>query len=175
MKLPYFEFGSSNLCTYCGDIAAARDHVIAVNSQITRNILTSNRQKDFGPITFACISCNNSLSDKSFKTFWDRCLFISNKFSAKARPIRWSLNEIKRLDWSLQTYIEHKRNLNLWYRFRGDWFQSKEFLLNIENLCWEDSLDRHSSKYNEELAHYFHSTINWIRMAAASKRESWND
>lgn len=159
--IPHFDFGSPTTCTYCGDDANATDHVIAVSYQKSGRRKPSDRH-GYGPVTYCCISCNSILSNKWFNGFEERCRHVSTSLNRHATAVQWTNKEIAKVDYSLQGYLEHERNKRLWYRYRADWFQSKDFFLNIEQLRYEPALDRFSPVYNEALADYFRSTLAFI-------------
>lgn len=161
--LPNFTFGNPNLCTYCGDDAQSIDHVIAVAYQKSQNRFNTDKLK-YGPITYCCSSCNSFLGSSFFDSFELRCRYVSGKLNERAFAVLWTEAEIKKLDYSLADYIQREKNKRLWYRFRSDWFQSREFLLNLEELKWQPILDKTSPKYNEQLFNYFQTTLSFLNL-----------
>ncbi len=162
MKLPYFKFGSPTLCTYCGDIPSGKDHIFAVSSQ------ASTRSKSdkvcYGPTTPACATCNSAiLGNKGFDSFWDRCSYVALRLEKRAKPIEWSKDQIGELDYKLRMFVEKEQNKRQWWRWRADWFQSRDFVLNLESLISEPCLDPMSPKFSSELFRYFDSTIRFIK------------
>jgi hypothetical protein len=159
MKLPYFKFGTSSACTYCGDTPDGLDHVICIASQTinkkARNIT------GFGPVTYCCSSCNSIiLNGRRFGSFMERCEYVSRRLNKKADPVNWSKEQLMELDHGLRTYIERDIQRRLWYRFRSDWFQSRDFFLGLESLQWQKSLDPSGPYFSAEIYEYFKSSIH---------------
>lgn len=167
-SLPSFFFGGQTVCTYCGDYADTRDHIVPVDySAVTR-------VGYHGPRTYACRSCNSALGSKYFETFWDRCVAASKTLDRRSAPVLWSQKQIKTLDYSLQRHVQYNRDHSLWLRSRADWFESRDFLLNIEQLPWQPCFDTFSPKYHEQLHSYFATTLLRIRELYHSKLFSSN-
>ena len=167
--IPFFYIGSNKLCTYCGDPPTQLDHVIPVSYQ-TDIPVPQGRLTKFGPLAHSCRSCNTTLGNKYFSTFQERCEFASNAIDADTKPVTWSKKELKELDYSLQRYVEQAQARRLWMRFRSDWYQSRDYLLNIERIAWEPCLDRDSKRYNEKMFNYFESTIEWLKTLTWNSR-----
>jgi len=167
MKIPYFRIGSPTICTYCGDAGDAYDHVICVASQ------TINRKKsdrtEYGPIARSCSSCNGMLGSKYFNSFMERCSFVSHRINLRAKPVLWTRREMSELDWKLLKLVEQDVARRLWYRSRSDWFQSRDFWLNLESINWEQCLDSSHPKFNEQLFLFFKSTMNEIKSQRLEK------
>jgi hypothetical protein len=160
--LPYFRFGSATACTYCGDTPEGMDHVICVAAQ-TISRKKSNRTL-YGPVAYSCSGCNSTiLNSRGFGSFMERCEYVSKRLSKKADPVYWSQRELGQLDYSLRTFIENENRRRLWYRYRSDWFQSRDFFMNIEPLLWQDCLDPTHPKFNQELYQYFITSIKCIK------------
>ena len=117
----------------------------------------------FGPIAYCCLSCNSILSNKVFDNFQDRCAEVSNSLNEKTKAVIWSKEEMRKLDVSLKRFVEQDQAKRLWMRYRSDWYQSREYLLNIEPILWEGCFDRLDTQYNEFLFNYFESTFIWIK------------
>jgi hypothetical protein len=158
MKLPYFKFGSSTTCTYCGEDAESIDHVFCVCSQTMKR--KNSDKTAYGPTTHACLDCNNKLGSRQFDSFLERCQFVSDRLAKKARPIMWTQGELNTLAYSLKDYVSREMKKRLYYRFRADWFQSRDFVLNLEVIRFELCLDETSPQYNEQMFRYFQSTIS---------------
>lgn len=157
--LPVFYFGNQSKCTYCGDPADTRDHIIPVSYQQT------SRKAAFsgcGPMTYACRNCNLTLSNRWFDTFKQRCEWMSWRISQKAAPILWSNHQIQKLDHSLRSYVHQKMMRNKWFRFRADFYESREYILNIENLSWEMQRIEADTIAKAFLFAYFSETLNEI-------------
>lgn len=157
--LPVFSFGDTFRCTYCGHPAKTRDHVIAVSYQ-----RPSRRKANStcGPWCPCCNECNSHLYSHYFDTFEERCRFIQHRLELKAKPILWSIQETQHLDHNLRTYILNNRELRLSYRARADFFESRDFYIQIENLIHHcnNLLETTAGQF---LQSYFQSTINQIK------------
>ncbi len=93
----------------------------------------------------------------------ERCEYVSRMLNKKASPVYWSGAQLAQLDYNLRTYVENENRRRLWYRYRSDWFQSRDFFLNIEGIQWEKCFDPMEAKFSEELYTYFKSTIKAIQ------------
>lgn len=162
MKIPHFFLGSKTTCTYCGEPADGIDHVICVASQTIgkrKRVMTG-----YGPTTASCSECNSAiLNSKGFNTFMERCSYVSDRHSRKGGAAHWSEEQLSELGYGLREYIRRDQNRKLWYRFRADWFQGRDFFLGLESLQWEKCLDPMESSYNAELHRYFKSSIDACR------------
>lgn len=158
--IPTFWFGSSNVCTYCGDNAQGVDHVIPWSFQKDR---PRHHQHASGPMTYACTLCNSFLSNRFFSDFRMRCEFVRDYLDRKARPVIWHNYELEKLDYTVRTYIQKQQKRRLWLRMRADWFEGRDFLLNLEPLLWERHLDRFSGTFHKGLHDYFWSTLNMLK------------
>jgi len=163
MKIPHFRFGSSTVCTYCGDVPTGYDHVLAVAAQtISRK---GHCRTGYGPTTHSCSSCNSEiLGSKGFDSFFLRCQHVSNRIARKAKPVEWSNAQLRELDHNLRSFIETENNRRLWWRYRADWFQGRDWVLNLESLLHEPCFDPMSPKFCDELFRYFDSTIRFVRI-----------
>lgn len=162
MKLPHFRFGSPTVCAYCGDVPCGIDHVMVVASQAF--VRKQADRTSYGPTTFSCASCNSQiLGSRGFDSFLSRCEFVSEKLSRKAKPVKWSERELSKLDYHLRVYIEQENAKRLWWRQRQDWFQSRDWLLNLEPLTFQKCFDPTSPKFSAELFSYFKSTLEFLR------------
>jgi hypothetical protein len=81
----------------------------------------------------------------------------------KAKPVLWSQKQIAGLSWELQQLVRAERCKLLLLRFRADWFESRDFLLNIENLLFTDVFDPRGRRYNSFLHGYFSTTLYRLR------------
>ena len=162
MKYPFFRIGHHQLCVYCGDMANSVDHVIPVSYQ-TEEDRPQGWLTNFGPVAHCCSRCNNTLSNKYFDTFQERCREASELIDCEVKSVEWTKREILGLDLSLQRFVEQKQAYRLWMRFRADWFESRDYLLNLEQLAWEPCLDKSHKKFNPLLFNYFESTLRWIK------------
>lgn len=151
IALPTFYFGNRNVCTYCGEVPSTEDHVIARSYQTDRRRNTTN---PMGPMTYSCTKCNGYLLSKYFDSFLERCACVHSKLTKKAKPILWTKAQLKCLDPSLQQYIAHDSAKRLLLRMRADWFESIDFLLNIEQITWLPEI-----RGNGFLFEYFRSTL----------------
>ena len=162
MKLPYFKFGTSTACTYCGDVPDGIDHVICIASQT--NLRKHKIARGFGPVTYSCAGCNSAiLGAKTFSSFMERCEYVSVRLNRKADPVNWTQAQLSELDHGLRTYVERDIKRRLWYRFRSDWFQSRDFFLGLEGLQWQSSLDPGAPNFSSELYEYFRSSLDSLR------------
>jgi len=158
-RLPTFTFGHPNRCTYCGDPATFREHVIAVSYQQT------SRKQAFrlcGPMTWACRDCNSVLGNRWFDSFAKRCEWASWRLNIKAAPILWSEHQIANLDVSMKDFVRQRTMKRKWIRFRADWYLSREYYLNIENLAWQLPNDGIRTVGNAFVFAYFSETLNQI-------------
>lgn len=162
MTLPFFTIGHHKFCVYCGDHATETDHVICVSSQ-TIHPKPARRRTDFGPIAHCCKSCNHILHDKGFDNFDQRCKHVADNINASTQAVIWTKEEIQKLDISLRRYVEHDQARRLWMRMRADWFQSRDYLLNLEQLAWEPCLIKDNPKFNQEMFDYFEVTLIWVK------------
>lgn len=160
--MPTFHFGCPKFCTYCGDPANGIDHIIPIVYQRVGKRMSADKNTG-GPITYACRSCNSIAGDKHFASFDERCRYITSRLNTSAAPVHWTLAELRRLDYTLRTFVIRERNRRLWMRARADWFESRDFLLNIENLLWVPYLDKNSKDFDKFTFDYFEWTFVFIK------------
>ena len=160
MLLPHFKFGNDGICTYCGDDSDTFDHVIPISFQ--SELLRSEIPNEVGPVTFACRDCNHRLGNRYFDTFNQRCEWIQQRLSLKTKAVNWTKLELVRLDWGLRKFIERERDRRLWIQDRADWFDSRSFWLNIEDLTWIELLKPFTLNFNKPLFEYFSNSISRI-------------
>jgi hypothetical protein len=155
-RLPVFEFGDRRRCTYCGDPATARDHVIAVSYQ------QQTRTKAFsecGPWTWSCTECNTTLSNRWFDSFDERCRWVSWRLQKRVKPILWTEAQLARLDFKLQNHIRQQTAKAKWSRYRADFYESRDYYLNLESLTWELARRDTVTDARKFLAGYFRQTL----------------
>lgn len=157
--LPVFSFGNPTSCVYCGDPAWTRDHVIAVSFQRTHR---KHCFKTNGPWCWACKDCNIHLHNKFFDSFLSRCEWASWRISVKAKPIEWHEYELKPLDFGLRAYIKNDIAKRRWIQNRADFYGSREFYLNLENLIWECTQMNKTSIGGKYLYAYFSSMLREV-------------
>lgn len=133
IRLPTFSFGTPERCTYCGDPPSGVDHVIPVSYQ---HINDCGRLSANGPWTYACTTCNSKLGANFFDTFKERCEWLHGKLERAGAPVVWDAQDFARLDYNLQRLFKSNEYRRKWLRMRADWYGSRDFLLNIENLQW---------------------------------------
>lgn len=131
--LPTFRFGNSNTCTYCGDRPQALDHVIPVSFQRTHD---GARKSSNGPLTWSCNLCNGLLGANWFDSFDDRCRFVVDRLEYVTAPLEWQSFELAHLDYGLRQGIKYENNRRKWLRYRAQWYGSRDYWLNLENLQW---------------------------------------
>lgn len=157
LKLPVFSFGNAHVCAYCGDKEATdRDHVVAVSFQ---HVHKECRYECNGPWCWACRDCNRAIKNRYFDSFKDRCEWTHDRLAAKLQPIKWHKWELNELDKDFRGYIErdvHKRK-RLWDR--ADFYQSRDFYLNLESLIWEVSQLSGNGTGSKFLIGFFHSIL----------------
>lgn len=89
-----------------------------------------------GPTTWSCQHCNSKLNDRVFDTFRDRCEWVRNQLERKAKPVLWHEWEYEKVDYTVRTFVIAEQNKRKWWRFRADFYQSREYYLNLESLQW---------------------------------------
>lgn len=156
-RLPVFSFGEEGTCSYCGDPATGRDHVIAVSFQHChrRSVWTVN-----GPWTWCCALCNSFLGNRYF----DESTLDADTFKCldrKALPILWHFYELRTMDYTLKTLIAKTVAVRRWMRMRADWYGSRDHWLNLENLQW--SMGKLRQKEMVFLEPYFRETMFQIK------------
>lgn len=159
ITLPTFHFGSGNSCTYCGEPATSRDHVIAVSYQTIRK---GARFENNGPWCWSCSQCNSSLSNRYFDTFKDRCEWIHWRHEVQAKPINWHEWELKPIGHTLQSGIREEMQKRRRARCRADFYGSRDFYLNIESLTWEIGSLKGEGLGSKFIAAYFSSMLHDI-------------
>ncbi len=114
-------------------------------------------------MTTACRPCNIKLNNKYFETFLDRCQFAKDDLERRVQPILWTQSQLERLDYTLRTMVENSIKRAIWWRLRADWYQSREFWLNIEPLLWQECLSADYANHNPAMSRYFHSARRMIQ------------
>lgn len=160
--LPSFFFGNERVCTYCGDPADGIDHIIPFAYQRSGK-RTAAFKVQGGPRTGCCKYCNSIKGDRHFLSFDECCRDIRDRLDDEASPVVWSMREIRKLDYTLRTYVEQQRRRRLWLRGRADWYESRNFLLNLESLLWVPFLEKGNLKYDKFLGNYFEYTIAFVK------------
>jgi hypothetical protein len=108
---------------------------------------------------------------RMFESFDERCLWVSNRYAALAEKYgsAWKLSQLKQFDYILRKFIEQKiRNGKLLQR-ASDWFNSAEYIDNLESLLYEPRLEIGSLKYHDVYYLYFKPTLDAIRLDLASR------
>lgn len=154
--LPFFSFGSASLCTYCGDLPNSKDHVIAKSYQSNRT--ATDMPGTNGPWCWACRDCNVHLSNRWFDTFKERCEWAQERIAKKVKPIIWHDWELEEMGYSLSSYIRRDSAKRKWTAIRADFYQSRDFYLNIESLTWQIK-EANQDTPNEFLVGYFATII----------------
>ena len=152
--IPNILFGQKNVCTYCGQEATTIDHVVPVSFYgVPRNILNN----DNGIRTYACQSCNSSLGSRVFLTFKARLTHISSVHKKKSLKTKskWSEKELVELDFKLQTFIRHRKNVSDTNSNKVSWIGSSRFRRTIKNLQDYKEFNPCESSYIDWLAKYF--------------------
>jgi hypothetical protein len=167
-RLPYFQFGTHGVCTYCGDAANGLDHVIPVSYQRGHK---KARLSANGPVTPACHNCNNNLNARFFDSFRLRAEFAHEAIKKYARPIVWHNWELAKLDYNLQQSIKWENSQRKWLGNRADWFGSRDYLLGIENLQWELRESGGSPTARQFLQDFFRDTLSDISIWLYHKGE----
>lgn len=159
--LPSFGFGDERDCAYCGDPATQRDHVIAVSYQTIQKRRAKMAVR-FGPWCWACSDCNRHLSNRYFDSFKERCEWAHWRLAKKTKPIEWHQWELKNLDYTLRTYIRKQIAKRLWIQQRADWYETRDFYLNLENLIWKLQTMEDTGTGAKLLRSYFSSILTDI-------------
>lgn len=115
-------------------------------------------------MTYACRECNcHILHSRMFSTFEVRSEYVHNWLENRVKAVFWSMRDIEALSWELRELVRGDRNRRLLMRFRADWYESRTYLLNIENLLFTDIFSPGHPKYNRVLHDYFSTTIFRLR------------
>lgn len=157
--LPRFHFGNSNRCTYCGQTPSDREHVVP------RSMQSLKEHPGFietGPWTWACRSCNLTLGNRFFPTFKERCQYVQDQISRRVKPVIWHNWELKQFDYGLKKFIAADRARRMSNAERADWFGSRSFLSNIENLQWAMP-SPNESRPNRFIQEFFASILRDIK------------
>lgn len=157
-------FGNASTCTYCGEPAEEVDHVIAYSFQTILRVRLFGKR--FGPLTYSCRECNHHLTNRYFDTFADRCRFASNRLSPKPSPEAWTEEELSALDPSLAAFIRRNNCRYQLRRIRASWFESRDYLLNIENLEW--------LQLPKKFAAYFSETLKALKLLGDSWKPTFS-
>ncbi len=154
-----FAFGNRQHCAYCGDPADSRDHVIAVsyNRDVWKRGKRHGVDPDLGPVTWACRDCNSRIYNRWFESFDARCRWIRDALNKEAKEILWTKSEIEKLDYTLRTYVQNRVDVLKWFRLRADWYESADYIRNVDSLEWQSSAD-------EDSIRYFAPTVTLIRI-----------
>lgn len=158
--LPKFQFGNPNHCTYCGDTPSGMDHVIPVVYQHTQD---QSRFESNGPTTWACHSCNGQLSSNWFDDFDGRCRWITDRLDTTVKPIHWASYELTHLDYGLRKFIGSENARRRWQRARADWYESRDYWLNLENLQWKLAEFHPGNPGLKFLNGYFSKTLQLLK------------
>ncbi len=144
--MKFFVLGNRRYCVYCGDPADSRDHLIAVSyNRDSRDYAFQSRL--LGPVVWSCRDCNLRLGNRWFDSFDDRCRYMRDLLHKKAKGIHWTQKQINALDISLRSYIQPRVNLSRWFRYRSEWYESSDYIHNIESLEWRVFSDEFSVRY----------------------------
>lgn len=171
MSLPVFSFGHCSRCTYCGDPASDREHVIPVSYQ------AMNRKAAFvarGPWTWACRDCNAALWNRGFDTFGARCEWAHWRLNKRLQPIHWTFGELSALDYGLRKHVQHEMAKRKWLFHRADWYQSREYYLNLESLAWEANQRKPDTPGAQFILAYFSDTLRELGELYRNRSDSWN-
>jgi hypothetical protein len=135
-KLKHVEVGQRGVCVYCGDPSDTIDHLIPLCASRVGRKNGAKMRTGYGPIANACRDCNSNLGTRWFDSLWERMEWAHTRLEKQAKGILWSEAEVKKLDFTLRTHVDHSRRMGLWLRQRADWFGCREFFLNLEPLIW---------------------------------------
>lgn len=121
------------ICAYCGDPASTRDHIYPVSQQA----FTRHYNGKYGPWCGSCRDCNAHFADRYFSSFVDRCEWQKWRLNKLAKAIRWKQRDIKGLNYELNALVKASQMKKRWLRYRADWYESRDYYLNLEPLIWK--------------------------------------
>ena len=104
-------FGRENTsCFYCGEVGQSRDHVIP--HSLTENA-GSERQWSVDWV-HCCMECNSLLGNYLGRSFYDRILYLHDKFKRKKKlnkaHVEWDEEELKEMSSSMRKWIVSEQN-----------------------------------------------------------------
>jgi hypothetical protein len=74
----------------------------------------------------------------------------------------WAEHEIMQLDNNLASIVRMEQTRRLWLRGRADWFQSREYCLNIEAIAFELwRMTRDESDYFGAASNFAKEQLEW--------------
>lgn len=145
--IPNLLVGKSDTCTYCGDYFEMQiDHVIPYSFiGIHYGKRNSYRSLQEGLTCYSCSDCNQLLSSSIFWSFeeryWHVRRIVYRKNAKIYRRPQWKEEDIKSLDYTLQSFIRHQSTIQDAAVARLDWDGSKKMikLVSIINSQVNDS------------------------------------
>ena len=155
--------GQFGLCTYCGGEGANEcEHVIPF---AYCGLPGDTNRKSVGPQVWSCMLCNQMIGSKIFNSFQDRALYVSNCYGEKRAKYgsAWQEDELSKLSWGLAEFIRNRIKIGYGFRMASDWFNSADYLSNLEAVTCEPLLDKSHSAFNNTYYEFFQSTINAVR------------
>ena len=103
-------------CTYCGDPADARDHVIPQ----VMGFLQSDEY--FNLVVPTCTSCNSHAGYNLFATVAERRRFIQKQIAKKHKKLLdtpdWTEGELEEMSWNMRALIEEVMKKKAWLKRR---------------------------------------------------------
>lgn len=106
------------------------------------------------------------LGSRGFNSFAERGLWVSNNYSDLAERFgngRWTEEELAQLDWGLQNMIRRNHTIGKVFRTYAGWFNSSDYLDNLENVLYEAQLDKSHVKFREHYYRFFKTTIDAVQ------------
>ncbi len=125
-----FNTGDVQICSYCGDPANTKDHVLPL-------IWADNQLEGQHIIVPACSDCNAMAGGKKFVGIYEKLRWLHKRLAKKYARVLctpdWSEEELEGLDLVLRTYVENSLELRTRTLERLSW--GKAVIKEVEKTC----------------------------------------
>lgn len=76
---------------------------------------------------------------------------------------------MRKLDYSLRSYVQTEQCKRTILQDRADWFGTRDYYRNLEELLWQPYLDPSSPKFKQSYYDLFASTLQHISRCVYSR------
>ncbi len=122
-----FNTGDEQICSYCGDPASTKDHVLPL-------VWADTQLEGQHIIVPACVECNAMAGGKKFVDIYEKLCWLHKRIRTKYANILstpdWDERELEEMEIVLRGYVENSLNLKARIHERLAW--GKDVIKKVE-------------------------------------------